>query len=167
MATTPTKPDIDVATPFTGVNAPAWPRGQSAESADAGFTGQDISADESLDPDDFTKKPSQLDALQALLAFSALHEQVRRRKALAVRHVGFDAGAPISKFEQPKFGQPGFEPEFEKDEQFVLDEVLQLVAERALAITGCRRTGHRACGKQRNCFARGGRHGAPCRGRAH
>ncbi len=71
-------------------------------------------------------KPSQRDALQALLAFSALHDQVRRRKALAVRNKagnhGFDAGAPAQ--------------EFEPAEQFVLDEVLQLVAERAVAITG-------------------------------
>ncbi|HTW32418.1 MAG TPA: GAF domain-containing protein, partial [Candidatus Sulfotelmatobacter sp.] len=67
------------------------------------------------------KKPTQRDALQALLAFSALHEQVRRRKALAARNRGIDA-APS--------------PEFEEGEQFVLDEVLQLVAERAVAITG-------------------------------
>ena len=60
--------------------------------------------------------------MQALLAFSALHEQVRRRKALAARHAGFDAGFAVA--------------EFEADEQFVLDEVLQLVAERAVAITG-------------------------------
>jgi N-acetylmuramoyl-L-alanine amidase len=68
------------------------------------------------------QSPSQRDALQALLAFSALHEQVRRRKVLAARQPGFDAGAPAA--------------EFEADELFVLDEVLQLVAERAVAITG-------------------------------
>ena len=39
---------------------------------------------------------------------------------------GFDAGAPVA---APV-------SEFEQDEQFVLDEVLQLVAERAVAITG-------------------------------
>lgn len=67
-------------------------------------------------------RPSQQDALQALLAFSALHEQVRRRKALAARQIGID---------------PSTTPhEFEQGEQFVLDEVLQLVAERAVAITG-------------------------------
>ena len=57
------------------------------------------------------------EALQALLAFSALHEQIRTRRA-----------------KQPKNGS---DPEDDWQlEQFVLDEVLQLVAERALAITG-------------------------------
>ena len=61
-------------------------------------------------------------ALQALLAFSALHQQVRQRRALAARHKGFETIiAPV---------------EFERREQFVLDEVLHLVAERAIAITG-------------------------------
>ena len=106
MATTSTKPDLDVTTPFRGAGVPAWPREQGTS---------DYAAH---DP----TKPSQLDALQALLAFSALHDQVRRRKALAARNPGFDAGAPVAEFEQ--------------GEQFVLDEVLQLVAERAVAITG-------------------------------
>ncbi|MFZ1140476.1 MAG: GAF domain-containing protein, partial [Candidatus Sulfotelmatobacter sp.] len=109
MATTTTKPDLDVTTSFTGVGVPAWPREQSASGV-SDYSTQDLA------------KPSQRDALQALLAFSALHDQVRRRKALAARHKGFDAGAPVAEFEQ--------------DEQFVLDEVLQLVAERAVAITG-------------------------------
>jgi N-acetylmuramoyl-L-alanine amidase/putative methionine-R-sulfoxide reductase with GAF domain len=74
-----------------------------------------------LDPDDFGQRPSGHDALQALLAFSALHEHVRRRRALAAQHGGFEAIALA---------------EFESGEQFVLDEVLQLVAERAIAITG-------------------------------
>jgi N-acetylmuramoyl-L-alanine amidase/putative methionine-R-sulfoxide reductase with GAF domain len=60
--------------------------------------------------------------LQALLAFSAMHQQVRQRRALASRHQGFETLA-----------RPN---EFEAQEQFVLDEVLQLVAERAIAITG-------------------------------
>jgi N-acetylmuramoyl-L-alanine amidase/putative methionine-R-sulfoxide reductase with GAF domain len=112
MATTTTKPDRDVTTPFTGAGVPAWPRGQS-DSAASNHSVQDPA------------KPSQRDALQALLAFSALHDQVRRRKTLAARshgNQGFDAGAPAA--------------EFEPSEQFVLDEVLQLVAERAVAITG-------------------------------
>ena len=112
MATTSTKPDLDVTTPFAGVGAPPWPRGQSAST---------VSHHSAQDP----SKPSQHDALQALLAFSALHEQLRRRKALAARNSGFDAGAPVAPV-----------TEFEQDEQFVLDEVLQLVAERAVAITG-------------------------------
>jgi N-acetylmuramoyl-L-alanine amidase/putative methionine-R-sulfoxide reductase with GAF domain len=109
MATTTTKPDMEVTSSFSGIGVPPWPHGQSASTV--------------LDP--ATKdpeQPSHRDALQALLAFSALHEQVRRRKVLAAHSSGFDAGAPI--------------PEFERSEQFLLDEVLQLVAERAVAITG-------------------------------
>ena len=56
------------------------------------------------------------------IAFSALHEQVRKRKSLAVQHASFDQITPAA--------------EFETGEQFVLDEVLYLVAERAVAITG-------------------------------
>jgi len=56
------------------------------------------------------------EALQALLAFSALHEQIRTRRAKAN-----NGSCPDDDWEL---------------EQFVLDEVLQLVAERALAITG-------------------------------
>jgi len=61
--------------------------------------------------------PPRYEALQALLAFSALHEQIRRRKA------------------EDKREGIGVEDAWEL-ESFVLDEVLQLVAERALAITG-------------------------------
>ena len=109
MASTTTKPDLDVTTPFSGAGVPAWPLNESA-SALSDYRAQD------------STKPSQRDALQALLAFSALHEQLRRRKALANRQPAFDAGAPVA--------------EFSHDEQFVLGEVLQLVAERAIAITG-------------------------------
>ena len=59
------------------------------------------------------------EALQALLAFSALHEQIRTRRAQQLR-----AGADLNP------------PDDWQLEQFVLDEVLQLVADRALAITG-------------------------------
>ncbi len=114
MATTTTKPDLDVTSPFTGVSVSAWPREQAASGP-------------SENPTEDSEKPSQLDALHALLAFSALHNQVRRRKALAARNNGFDAAAP-------EFDKPA--QEFDKDEQFVLDEVLRLVAERAVAITG-------------------------------
>lgn len=58
------------------------------------------------------------EALQALLAFSALHEQIRERRVHS-RH-----GSTFS------------EDDAWQIEQFALDEVLQLVAERALAITG-------------------------------
>ncbi|HEV8046577.1 MAG TPA: N-acetylmuramoyl-L-alanine amidase [Terriglobales bacterium] len=57
------------------------------------------------------------EALQALLAFSALHEQIRSRRAKQTR----DGSNPDDDWQL---------------EQFVLDEVLQLVAERALAVTG-------------------------------
>ena len=116
MATSTTNPDRAVTTPFAGASVPPWPREQSASS------GSDHSPQSpALDQ----KTPSQTDALQALLAFAALHDQVRRRKALAARPNGFDAavcGALVA--------------EFDPQEQFILDEVLQLVAERAVAITG-------------------------------
>jgi N-acetylmuramoyl-L-alanine amidase/putative methionine-R-sulfoxide reductase with GAF domain len=56
------------------------------------------------------------EALQALLAFSALHQQIRQRRAYS------DSGSSAADAWQL--------------EHFVLDEVLQLVAERTLAITG-------------------------------
>jgi N-acetylmuramoyl-L-alanine amidase len=59
------------------------------------------------------------EALQALLAFSSLHEQIRQRRLR-------EANSGVS-------SDPSNVWELE---QFVLDEVLQLVAERALAITG-------------------------------
>ena len=116
MATTPTKPDLAVTASLTTVGVPAWPR--------SGGSDADISAEiAQFSAQEFaSQKPSQRNALHALLAFSALHDQVRRRKALAARHNGFDAGV--------------LHAEFDHDEQFVLDEVLQLVAERAIAITG-------------------------------
>src|SRR5271165_27660 len=98
------KPDIEGASPLNAGDFPAWPGNTS------GASPQDPS------------QPSHLDALQALIAFSALHEQVRRRKTLAAQYAGFDQAATT--------------PEFEPGELFVLDEVLQLVAERAVAITG-------------------------------
>ena len=109
MATTTTKPDMEMTDSLGGIGASAWPP------ENGGGSGGNSA-------DDPPNKPSQLDALQALLAFSALHEQVRRRKALAARQAPFDCKTPA--------------PEFEPSEQFVLDEVLQLVAERAVAITG-------------------------------
>src|SRR5579863_1069683 len=108
MATTPTKPSLEAAREFLGTRLPPWPKtqGPAMRAADPG--------------DNLCQRPSGRDALQALLAFSALHEHVRRRRALAARHSGFET----------------ILSEFESDEQFVLDEVLQLVAERAIAITG-------------------------------
>jgi N-acetylmuramoyl-L-alanine amidase/putative methionine-R-sulfoxide reductase with GAF domain len=109
MASLTSKPDIEMADSLSGDSLPAWPHAQTHAPVK--------DADESD-----SSKPSQRDALQALLAFSALHDQVRRRKALASQNSGFDSPAPAA--------------EFEPTELFVLDEVLQLVAERAVAITG-------------------------------
>jgi N-acetylmuramoyl-L-alanine amidase len=64
------------------------------------------------------RAPAGHEALQALLAFSSLHEQIRQRRARELRA-----------------GHPSTADAWEL-EQFVLDEVLLLVAERALAVTG-------------------------------
>ena len=110
MASPTTKPESELTDPERGINLPAWPMSRSATS----------SISDQIDPEG-VRAPAQ-DALQALLAFSALHDQLRRRKALAARHAGFDSKASL--------------PEFEPSEQFVLDDVLQLVAEKAVTITG-------------------------------
>jgi N-acetylmuramoyl-L-alanine amidase len=59
------------------------------------------------------------EALQALLAFSALHEQLRERRAMEAQ-----SGKRLEKDDPWQL------------EQFVLDDVLHLVAERAMALTG-------------------------------
>jgi N-acetylmuramoyl-L-alanine amidase/putative methionine-R-sulfoxide reductase with GAF domain len=122
MATTPTKPTIEVDARLADPRLPSWPLERSGAAA-----AQDILYRASADQrhpatDERRPRPLGGDALQALLAFSALHQQVRRRRALAFKHKGFDSAAQGA--------------EFEETEQFVLDEVLQLVAERAIAITG-------------------------------
>jgi N-acetylmuramoyl-L-alanine amidase/putative methionine-R-sulfoxide reductase with GAF domain len=116
MATTPTKPTSQVGDGLATAMAPSWPLEGSAPAPGEG------SSDAGTSLEARGLRPSGGDALQALLAFSALHQQVRQRRALASRHHGFETIAPP--------------PEFEAAEQFVLDEVLQLVAERAIAITG-------------------------------
>jgi N-acetylmuramoyl-L-alanine amidase/putative methionine-R-sulfoxide reductase with GAF domain len=70
---------------------------------------------------DAAASPDRREALQALLAFSTLHEQIRRRRVDEARSYATGHRAANDGWEY---------------EQFVLDEVLQLVAERALAITG-------------------------------
>jgi len=127
MATTPTKPEIGATTAFS----PTWPRVDSA-ALPSGRSNSDCDLLKPSFPEHgvASQKASHRDALQALLAFSALHEQVRRRKSLAASKVSFDASVPASAFAAE------FAVEFEKEEQFVLDEVLRLVAERAVAITG-------------------------------
>ncbi len=113
MATTPTKPGADVNVPFAGTGLSAWPRGTGMHANSGTSAGVAEPSPE---------KPSHRDALQALLAFAALHEQLRRRKALASHQLSIDAGVPAAEFEQ--------------QEHFVLDEVLRLVAERGVALTG-------------------------------
>jgi N-acetylmuramoyl-L-alanine amidase/putative methionine-R-sulfoxide reductase with GAF domain len=114
MATTPTKPEIELAAGPNAASVPAWPSEHNQFEA---LRFRDTFSYQPQEP-----RPSGADALQALLAFSAMHQQVRRRRSLASRLNGFETIAPTS--------------EFEAEEQFVLDEVLQLVAERAIAITG-------------------------------
>jgi N-acetylmuramoyl-L-alanine amidase/putative methionine-R-sulfoxide reductase with GAF domain len=109
MSTTPTKPTVEASAGPPDLRIPGWPLQRS--------TPAPATSVEVRDP-----RPTGRDALQALLAFSALHQQVRQRRALASRQNGFET-IPLK-------------PEFEAGEQFVLDEVLQLVAERAIAITG-------------------------------
>jgi N-acetylmuramoyl-L-alanine amidase/putative methionine-R-sulfoxide reductase with GAF domain len=116
MATTPTKPAIEVGDGLARARVPSWPAERSASAAGLG------SLYEGASHETREFRPSGRDALQALLAFSAMHQQVRQRRALASRHNGFET-----------IPRPA---EFESAEQFVLDEVLQLVAERAIAITG-------------------------------
>ncbi len=93
MATSPTKPEVDlnVASP-KGVGTPK-----------ASYAGRQVAEN---------------DALQALLAFSSLHEQIRQRRAREAL-----TGRSASSWT-------------ESPDQFVLYEVLQLVAERAMALTG-------------------------------
>jgi GAF domain/AMIN domain len=110
MATAPTNPSLEAKTSSAGVVVPLRPPGQTASSSSTDH------------PADSTQEPSQRNKLQALLAFLALHEQVRRRKTLETRRTGDDAAVP--------------EAELEEGEQFTLDEVLQLVADRAVEITG-------------------------------
>jgi N-acetylmuramoyl-L-alanine amidase/putative methionine-R-sulfoxide reductase with GAF domain len=91
MSVTPTNVDLDS---IPAGSAPGEPR--TASSARPGW-----------------------EALEALLAFSALHQQVRQRQER-----GYGKEGELSEQESGQL------------EQFVLDEVLQLVADRALTITG-------------------------------
>jgi putative methionine-R-sulfoxide reductase with GAF domain len=110
MATAATNPDLEGKTPSAGVVVPLCPPGQSAANCATDH------------PVDSTQEPAPRNELQALLAFLALHEQVRRRNTLETRRTGDGAAVPEVKIEQ--------------GEQFTLDEALQFVADRAVAITG-------------------------------
>src|ERR1700677_542927 len=109
MATVPSKPAGDRGPRASGS---AWPVEPGGPRPPQSASGNGSSSD---------RASNSGDALQALLAFSAMHQQVRRRRALALRHSGFE----VIQSE-----------EFEPAEHFVLDEVLQSVAERAISITG-------------------------------
>src|SRR5580700_1823222 len=121
MATTPTKPAIEVGARLAATHMPPWPLDRGAFAPKQGVSYENAFR-EAASRATQSPQPSGRDALQALLAFSALHQQVRRRRALASQRNGFEALTQAA--------------EFEPHEQFVLDEVLQLVAERAIAITG-------------------------------
>src|ERR1700691_5812854 len=110
MATAPTNPRFERKTPSAEIAVPFCPPGQTASSSSTDH------------PADSQQEPSQRNTLQALLAFLALHELVRRRKTLDTRRTADGGTVP--------------EPELEEGESFTLDEVLQLVADRAVAITG-------------------------------
>ena len=110
MATARTNPSLEGEAPSAGVAVPLCPPGQTASNSPTDH------------PADSQQGQSQRNTLQALLAFLALHELVRRRKALETRRAGGDGAVP--------------EAELEEREQFTLDEVLQVVADRAVAITG-------------------------------
>jgi N-acetylmuramoyl-L-alanine amidase/putative methionine-R-sulfoxide reductase with GAF domain len=131
MATTPTKPTSEVE--VRDADAGAFDAGMSSTRLPSWPLQRGDWPPEPIYPNDRAEKqfrnsqPSARDALQALLAFSAMHQQVRQRRALASRHHGFET-IPL--------GRDFTTHDFEASEQFVLDEVLQLVAERAIAITG-------------------------------
>jgi N-acetylmuramoyl-L-alanine amidase/putative methionine-R-sulfoxide reductase with GAF domain len=131
MATTPTKPTSEVEA--RDADAGAFDAGMSSSRLPSWPLQRSVWPPEPVYPYDRAEKqfrnsqPSARDALQALLAFSAMHQQVRQRRALASRHNGFET-IPL--------GRDFTTHDFEASEQFVLDEVLQLVAERAIAITG-------------------------------
>src|SRR5579863_3688929 len=99
---TSTKSDLAAGELLAEVRVQPWP--DDAPVAD-------ISAAEGSPPhaSETSQTPSSRDALQALLAFSALHEQVRRRRSLASRGKVFDVTQSY---------------EFAPSEQFLLDEVL-------------------------------------------
>ena len=96
MATSPSKPEFGL--PLQTVSAVTDPEVSQASVGEKTAPGRD--------------------ALQALLAFSSLHEQIRQRRVLEPRQ---GHGSAIAD---------------ERPDEFVLYEVLQLVSERALALTG-------------------------------
>jgi N-acetylmuramoyl-L-alanine amidase/putative methionine-R-sulfoxide reductase with GAF domain len=118
MATNPSKSVVEIDSDQS--KAAVWPVGLGAEVPPNGSS--QPSSDLHASTQREYLRPAGGDALQALLAFSALHQQVRQRRTISTKLLGFEAISDST--------------EFEAQEQFVLDEVLQMVAERAVAITG-------------------------------
>src|SRR5260370_33017541 len=110
MAAARNNPSLEVKTPSAGVVVPLCPPGQTASSSDTNH------------PAESQQEPSQRNTLQALLAFLAVHQQVRRRRTLETRRTGNDGAVP--------------EEELEQGERFTRGEVLPLAADRAGAVTG-------------------------------
>jgi hypothetical protein len=82
MATATTNP-LEGKAPRTGVVVPLCPPEQTASSASADH------------PADSQQELSQRNELQSLLAFAALHEDVRRRKILETRRGGVVPGSEL------------------------------------------------------------------------
>jgi GAF domain-containing protein len=108
MATARTNPSLDGKASSTEDVISLCPPGQ---------TGSILSSDHPLGS---LQEGSQRNTLQALLTFLALHQQLRRRKVLG-SHGIWDDGA--------------IQADLKEYEPFTLDEALQLVADRAIAIT--------------------------------
>jgi putative methionine-R-sulfoxide reductase with GAF domain len=112
MATAATNQIVEEKTPSAGVVTPFCPPGQATSNSCSDL------------PSDSQREAPQHNSLQRLIEFSALHERVRRRRSLESRRTA-------DNFTVPEAGS-----EDEDEEQFTVDEVLQLVAERAVAVTG-------------------------------
>jgi putative methionine-R-sulfoxide reductase with GAF domain len=104
-------------TPLSEVDSAAWRQPQSPA---LNLVTDNPRRDRPEQPDPPLKQ-SQDDVLQALLSFAALHEQLNKPKNLAW-HTDFDGGLRTTRIEEAQV--------------FALDEVLQIVAEQALVITG-------------------------------
>ncbi len=109
MATAPINPSLEGETPSSGGTGLLR------------LAGKNASGPSTDHPAESQQEASQSNTFQTLLGFLALHEQLRRRKTLETRPRD-DGAVP--------------EAEFEEGAQFTLDEVLQLVADRAVEITG-------------------------------
>src|ERR1700690_4087333 len=120
MATTPTKPTVPANPGLVSAPVSSWPRDPESP----GFR-QSVLSRAASNPvvEASPSQPNRRDALQALLAFSALHQQIRRRHALAAAGNRFDALSPHASAVSPESDARECEStEFEDEEQFVLDE---------------------------------------------